>query len=430
MPQEVADRRLRMGCDAISTKNVIYFEDMRSGRHLQNFFVPVSLQEGNSCFQVISRDVTYQKECETKLNFLSFHDSLTGIYNRNCFEEEIKRMQADNPESVGIIVCDVDGLKFVNDTLGHEKGDELLINTANLISRNFRTEDVIARIGGDEFVVLVADVNAEAMDDMVQRLRRSINDYNESSSFVSISLSIGYAASNDESCDLYDLFREADNRMYREKMQREQSSRNHIVQALAKSMEARDFCTEGHSERLQQLVLPLARSQGLPENILNDLLLFARFHDLGKVGVPDDILFKPGKLTPEEVEEIRKHSEIGHRIAKSVPDLAPVADWILKHHEWWNGQGYPLGLAGEDIPLPARILAIADAFDAMTSDRPYRKAMSRSEAVEELRRNAGAQFDPALVERFIALMEDWPEGGAWREEAKGADWARLRRSSG
>jgi HD-GYP domain-containing protein (c-di-GMP phosphodiesterase class II) len=220
-----------------------------------------------------------------------------------------------------------------------------------------------------------------------------------------ISLSIGHAAGNGGSIDMHALFREADNRMYREKMQRERSSRSHIVQALMKAMEARDFVTEGHSDRLQQLVLPLARSRGLPEDAINDLLLFSRFHDLGKVGIPDSILGKPGALTEEEAEEMRKHSEIGHRIAKSVPDLAPIADLILKHHEWWNGRGYPLGLAGEDIPLPCRILAIADAFDAMTSDRPYRRAMSREKAVEELRASAGSQFDPELVEQFVATLD-------------------------
>jgi len=169
-------------------------------------------------------------------------------------------------------------------------------------------------------------------------------------------------------------------------------------------MEARDFVTQGHSDRLQQLVLPLARSCGLPEDTINDLLLLARFHDLGKVGISDSILNKPGKLSESEFREMRKHSEIGHRIAHSVPELAPIAELILKHHEWWNGLGYPLGLAGEAIPLPCRILAIADAFDAMTSDRPYRDAMSRDAAVQELRDSAGSQFDPDLVEQFIDIL--------------------------
>ena len=142
---------------------------------------------------------------------------------------------------------------------------------------------------------------------------------------------------------------------------------------------------------------------------MTDLRLLAQFHDIGKVGIPDRILLKPGALEPDEVIEMRRHCEIGHRIAQSSPDLLPVADWVLKHQEWWNGGGYPLGLAGERIPIECRILSIADAYDAMTSDRPYRKAMSHAAAVAELRRCAGSQFDPELVELFIETCSDKAE---------------------
>ena len=137
---------------------------------------------------------------------------------------------------------------------------------------------------------------------------------------------------------------------------------------------------------------------------MTDLRLLAQFHDIGKVGIPDRILLKPGPLEPEEVIEMRRHCEIGHRIAQSSPDLLPVADWVLKHQEWWNGEGYPLGLAGERIPVECRILSIADAYDAMTSDRPYRAAMTQRAAIEELRRCRGSQFDPVLVDQFITLL--------------------------
>jgi HD-GYP domain-containing protein (c-di-GMP phosphodiesterase class II) len=148
-----------------------------------------------------------------------------------------------------------------------------------------------------------------------------------------------------------------------------------------------------------------ARALGLPDRAVNDLRLLAQFHDIGKVGIPDSILFKEDELTEEEYRILQKHCEIGHRIALSVPELVLISDWILKHHEWWNGEGYPLGLKREEIPLECRIMAIADAYDAMTNERPYRRAKSHQEAVEELRNKAGSQFDPKLVEVFLRVLD-------------------------
>ena len=188
--------------------------------------------------------------------------------------------------------------------------------------------------------------------------------------------------------------------MYREKMHQQNSGKSAVVKTLIRALEARDYITEGHCDRVQAELVLLAEAAGLPKNKISDLRLLAQFHDIGKVGVPDHILFKPQALTDEEWEWMRRHCEIGQRIAMASLDMAPIADWILKHHEWWNGQGYPLGLAGEAIPIECRMLAIVDAYDAMTNDRPYRKAMSRRRAMAELRRAAGSQFDPQLVELF------------------------------
>ena len=194
--------------------------------------------------------------------------------------------------------------------------------------------------------------------------------------------------------------------MYREKLRNTQSARNAIVQTLMKALEERDFVTESHVQRLQTIIELLAESLGLPEHSVNDLKLLAQFHDIGKVGIPDRILFKAGPLNPEERDEMKRHSEIGHRVALASQDMSPIADWILKHHEWWNGEGYPLGLRGTEIPLECRILSVVDAYDAMISDRPYRKAMSRVEAVAELVRCSGTQFDPEIVGVFIKVIKD------------------------
>jgi len=306
--------------------------------------------------------------------------------------------------SAGLIICDVDGLKIVNDTLGHNTGDAILKAVAKILKDSFRSGDLVARIGGDEFAVLLPDRTAQAFEVDCRRIRESINRYNTENPTVPISLSIGFAVSKETPPDMNALFKEADNNMYREKLHRQKSTRSAIVQALIKALEARDFITEGHGDRLQNLIESFAHALGLPEREISDLRLLAHFHDIGKVGIPDSILFKPERLTEEEMTIMRQHCEIGYRIAKSAPDLAPIADWILKHQEWWNGKGYPGGLSGKDIPLECRMLGIADAFDAMTNDRPYRKALSQTAAIAELRRCSGTQFDPNLIEPFIELL--------------------------
>ena len=357
--------------------------------------------KGKNVYMVTARDVTERKLIEEKMNFLSFHDILTELYNRTYFEEEMARMERRREGSVGLILFDLDGLKLVNDSFGHEQGDQLLVRTAELLRGCFRESDILARIGGDEFAVLFRDTTPDSMELAVARVYQAVADLRSQSQRIPLSLSAGYAYSDDQTLSMRDLFREADNNMYREKLHRSQSARSTIVQTVMSLLEARDFITEGHADRLQEMLTRLARAAGLPESRMTDLRLLAQFHDIGKVGIPDRILLKPGPLSPEEMVEMKRHSEIGHRIANSSPDLLPVADWVLKHQEWWNGAGYPLGLAGEKIPIECRILAIADAYDAMTSDRPYRKAMSHDAAVTELRRCAGTQFDPTLVELFI-----------------------------
>jgi diguanylate cyclase (GGDEF)-like protein len=306
--------------------------------------------------------------------------------------------------AVGLMVCDLDGLKLVNDTLGHESGDQMLINAANIFKDSFRDGDVVSRVGGDEFVVIMENITREHMEEACQRLKNGIRMNNESNQDVPVSLSIGFAISSGPSMTMRELFKEADNNMYREKLHRGQKARSAIVQTVVNLLAERDFIIDGHGDRLQDMVSSLAKSIGLSERKISDMRLLAQFHDIGKVGISEKILMKEEPLTPEEAMEMRRHCEIGQRIALSAPDLTSIADWILKHQEWWDGTGYPLGIAGEDIPIECRILAIADAYDAMTNDRPYRKAMPHDKTIEELKRCAGTQFDPVLIEKFCEIM--------------------------
>lgn len=350
-------------------------------------------------------EIILRNKTEERVKYLTFHDYLTGLYNRVYFEEEMHRLSTGRYDPVSIIICDLDGLKFINDTMGHEAGDALLVEAASIIKNSFRESDVVARVGGDEFAVLLPNSDEKTVKCACDRLRSSILSYNETNQTLPLSISLGFATRLDVSLTMDELFKEADNNMYREKLLRTQSARSSIVQTLKKALGARDFITEGHADRMQDLVTAMAVSLSLSENRIADLRLLAQFHDIGKVGIPDSILFKKGPLTDEEYAEMKRHCEIGHLIATSPPDLGPIADFILTHHEWWNGKGYPLGLKGEEIPLECRILAIADAYDAMTSDRPYRKALPHIKAINELQINAGIQFDPFLVKRFVELFE-------------------------
>ncbi len=363
-------------------------------------------------FTATVRDIAERKRAEERLKYLSLHDPLTGLYNRTYFEQEMHRFEGDRYRPVSIIMSDVDGLKLVNDTLGHDAGDTLLVAAAAVVRDIFRKGDMVARIGGDEFAVLLPNCAEATVRRLAGRIGEAVAAYNGANPELPLSVSIGFATGADPAQSLGEVFKEADNAMYREKLHRSQSARSSIVQTLMKAMEARDFITEGHADRLQELAAGLARSIGLPEGRLADMRLLAQFHDIGKVGIPDRILFKPGPLDPEERSEMRRHCEIGYRIAQAAPELTPIADRVLKHHESWDGSGYPLGLKGEEIPLECRILAIADAYDVMTSERPYRQAMPRGEALAELERCAGTQFDPGLVPVFIRHLEEAEALGA------------------
>lgn len=355
----------------------------------------------------LQEELSERKRAENVLQYSSEHDALTGLFNRHYFEAALTNLRQTGAKGVGVICCDLDGLKLVNDTFGHAAGDVMLQRTAAMLREVLPDKSLIARVGGDEFVVVLTDVE----ESLLQQSYAQFQDYKQvgmkAADEFPLQISVGYryrAVCDPDSDDWDQMLKEADDEMYRQKLSSTHSNRNVVVQTIMKMLEIRDYATEGHSQRMGELAVELAERIGLPNNSKNDLRLLAQFHDLGKIGIPDQILLKPGPLTAEERKEIERHAEIGHRIAMVVPEFLPVADLILKHHEWWNGAGYPLGLKGEAIPVENRILSIVDAFDAMTNDRPYRAAMTQSAAIEELRRCRGSQFDPALVDEFIALL--------------------------
>ncbi|MEQ8176263.1 MAG: HD domain-containing phosphohydrolase [Syntrophomonadaceae bacterium] len=350
----------------------------------------------------LQMEINERRIKERQLKYLSLHDPLTGLHNRTFFEQQMRRQKGE----CGIIICDVDGLKLINDTLGHEVGDQLLTRAAMLIQSSLDKGLSLSRIGGDEFAVLIPRDDREKIQEICDRISLAVADYNLENPQLMLSISVGSAVCSGDVQNIIDVFKEADDNMYRQKLNHTSSFRSNMVQGMMKTLEARDFITEGHAERMRKLIMQLGAYVGVPNNMLTSLQLLAQFHDIGKIGISDKILFKPALLTENEITEMQRHSEIGYRIAQAIHDLSSISDLILKHHESWDGTGYPLRLKGTEIPLECRILSIVDAFDAMTNDRPYRKAMSEEEAIAIIRNNAGAQFDPELVESFLLMLEE------------------------
>lgn len=389
---------------------VLIIEDFHLERYPYKYFSVKAAPLYNANGELIGalqsfRDVTSRRVAENKLRYFAEHDSMTGLLNRSCFEKEIINGENDSGKMIALILSDVDGLKLVNDTLGHQEGDKLLITSAEILREACPENSSISRIGGDEFCVILRNTTEDQFFSVLRKMNKAVENYNDRKPIIPLSISHGSAYSVDRQIDMLKLFKEAEEKMYYEKLLHSQSARSKIVDVMMKALEARDFITEGHADRICEITEQIADYIGMPEYRINSLRIFARFHDIGKVGISDNILFKPGRLTKKEFQEMQKHSEIGFRIAQSTPDLAHISDWILKHHEWWNGNGYPFGLAGEDIPLECRILAVADAFDSMTNDRPYRKSLGYRESVTELKRNSGIQFDPAVVDVFLDILE-------------------------
>lgn len=339
------------------------------------------------------------------LEISNFHDGLTGLYNRKFYEEETKRIFSNKRNyPISIILGDIDGLKMTNDTLGHEKGDELILNATKCLRNVFRKDDVVARVGGDEFSIILPNTSKEQVKNIYNRLMEEMNSINKNLK-VPFYMSFGYATQTSPDDVFERVTKEADNLMYSNKLDNEQNSKNNIVESLLMVLVSKDPTTEAHSDRTSIIMEEFAKYLGIEQTKIEKLKLFAKFHDIGKVGISDRIILKPGKLTSEEYSEIKRHCEIGYKITKFVPYLSFAADWILRHHEKWDGTGYPGGLAGDKIPLESRIMALIDSYEAMTSPRPYRTFVKdKNEAIEEIKRCSGTQFDPELAMAFINFL--------------------------
>lgn len=356
-------------------------------------------------YLVSMRDITSQKQLEEEMAHKSFHDSLTGLYNRAYFTEEMKRLDTGRNLPLCLIMGDVNNLKLVNDALGHSEGDRLLVAVAQILKKSCRKEDIVVRFGGDEFVILLPKCSDNVVARIIENIEKSCENITPDG--IPTSISLGSATKYTLEQSISDLLDLADNRMYASKFTENKSSHSSLITMLEKSLYEKDYITAEHATRVCDLSVRFGNSLLLSNNVINELTLLASLHDIGKIIIPGSILKKRGPLTDKEWEVLKKHPETGYRITRTMHGMGIVAEDILSHHEKWDGCGYPRGLQGEQIPLAARILSIVDTFDVMTHERPYKKAMSEQEAIDEINRCSDSQFDPELAKAFIDYFKSF-----------------------
>lgn len=359
--------------------------------------------------------------------YLAERDSLTRLFNHRGgskrLEQELALCKRTNGV-FGVVMIDIDNFKLFNDAYGHVMGDRVLQGVARILTTSLRRSDIVARYGGDEFIIVLPNTDAETAVRMVERVRNSLEDspvlVNDGRT-IPLKMSYGVAAFPYDGSTVAELLAAADANLYRSKrhggdfITTSNRDDNHdsanmglfsILDGLVTTVDNKDHYTRRHSDDVTEYALALAHKMGLSLEDQRALRVAGLLHDVGKLGVPDHILRKPSGLTSEERQIIRNHVTLGELIIQGIPNQEQVRAAVGSHHEHWDGTGYPRQLKGEDIPLLGRILAITDAYSAMTTDRPYRKALSADDAKAELRRITGSQLDPHITPLFLEALDE------------------------
>ncbi|KPJ51550.1 MAG: hypothetical protein AMJ38_00135 [Dehalococcoidia bacterium DG_22] len=360
---------------------------------------------------------------EAELDEIANRDDLTQLGNRRFFyarlQEELQT-SAQTKHPMTILMMDVDALKAINDEFGHHLGDAALVDLAKLMTKCARPRDTVARLGGDEFAIIMPNTDRRGASALASRLWQELDNnpiHRTPDADIYLGVSIGVSDFPQNGDDPQALVHWADADLYANKLARKGIAKGFfgrdgsqfasgVVGVLCAALDIRDKLTHRHSQRVARMAVAMGRWLELKEPYLTQLANAAVLHDIGKIGVADSVLSKPAGLDESEWKEIRRHPELGYELLKGFDFLKEAAEIVVAHHERYDGAGYPKGLVGDEIPFAARIFAVIDAFDAMTSRRPYRDPLSRDQAFEELLRNAGTQFDQQVVKAFVEAMGD------------------------
>ncbi|MDM0447320.1 diguanylate cyclase [Clostridium perfringens] len=404
--EKILDKLILQDDKVINTKNKlkekIKIELNRKIRYIESIKVPV-IDKGGVVTGIVGvvRDVTENVILENKLKKMSYRDKLTGLYNRAYFDEKLKELNNKEFFPLSFVMGDLNGLKVINDAIGHLEGDKILKEISRVIKNSCRKDDLIFRWGGDEFCILLPKTTEEEAEAICNRIRKNCKLNHKT--IIPLSIALGVSSKKESKKPIDEVLVEAEDKVYREKLVNEKRIKKNIIDSLNKELFLRHDYIKEHINRVKKYAVELGKKMNLSEKELKNLKMLAKLHDIGKVGIPEEILSKPGKLKKEEYEIIKTHAEKGYRIAMFNPEFEKIAPCILAHHERYDGTGYPLGLKGDEIPLLARIINVVDSYDAMTNKRVYKKSLSAEEAKKELKKNSGTQFDPIIVEKFLEL---------------------------
>ena len=351
-------------------------------------------------------------------------DSVTGLLNHRAVHQ---RMEAElgrasrHQTSLSVIMMDLNNFKLFNDTYGHPVGDQVLKRVAQVLKLTSRNFDILARYGGDEFIAVLPDTDEILALIVAERLRecmlREGFQLTGDERKIPVTLSFGIATYPTDATNRHELLTIADSNLYTAKIsdggiksssETQRSSRElradnsfRVLDTMVTAVDNKDRYTRRHSEDVTEFSLWIAEELGLSEETMRLIRVGGLLHDVGKIGVPEAVLHKPGRLTPEEYEVMKGHPQLGALIVAGIPGMEVITDIVRSHHERWDGKGYPDALKGEDVPLLGRLVAVADAFSAMTTSRPYRQGMEWETAYEEIRKNIGTQFDPQMAQAFL-----------------------------